>query len=249
MKYIIVNLFFCISIFSQIPVQVTYETIRTFPESFFQKAPEEMRLSMKVQFAKPIYSQLTSYGTFSIYKSINSKEASIPVQINSDPTKIDLGLFIPADHEWKYKNFSAQKTTKRVVINDKNYYLEEKLNDAKFIFEKGEIYIDKYKRKLAYEVSNKNVADTVKYWYRPDIAIDDSPSNETGFPGLVLKKQSLNSTTYAIKIEFLNKTSQPEEFDKSTPIITLEEYKKLKSTESLPKAVQNRIEGIKQNNV
>ena len=247
MRYIIFFLIASIPLFAQQPIQVTYETIRTFPESFFQKVPEEMRKGMKEQFAKPLYNQLTNYGIVSIYKSLNSKEAHIPGIASSDLNKIDLGIIVPVFDEWKYKDYTNQKITKRVVVQDKSYYIEEKLIASNLIFAKGDTYIDKYKCKYAYELSAKNVADTIKYWYAPDIAIDDCPSNQIGFPGLVLKKQSLNSTTYAIKIAFLKEDSKSEILDMSIPIITLDDYKKMKSSEGPPKSVQSRIEGIKQN--
>ena len=203
MNKIFFILIITISIQAQQKVRVTYETIRTFPDNFFNRVPEDTREEFKLNFSKPYKSELISDNDASVFKSINSKAIVVPSTQQSTKTNINMGLSIPAANIWYKKNNINNKIIKLVELDKKKYYIETEIVRPKLILAPGSLKIDRFNCSYAYAISTKNVSDTIKYWYTTEIPLDDSPTNESGFPGLVLKTQSKNATSYAVKIEFL----------------------------------------------
>ena len=229
MKKMIFILIFSQSIFAQNSVRVTYETIRTFPESFFNNIPADQREAFKVNFSKPIYSQLTNNGEFSLHESINEKEILVQSNAIQTDNKINLGTKILKKNMWNLKDLKNNKIYIEVNVSEKKYYLENAIVNPVIVYTNKQIMIDKYKCKEAYVLSTKIPTDTIKYWIATDIPVNDAPVNELGFTGLVLKYKTKNAVQYATKIEFFDKKIVLPQLDKKIPLIDEDNYKKLRS--------------------
>ena len=229
MKKMIFIFIFSQSIFAQNSVQVTYETIRTFPESFFNNIPADQREAFKVNFSKPIYSQLTNNGEFSLHESINEKEILISAPVSQSANEMNLGTKILKKNMWNLKDLKNNKIYIEVNVSEKKYYLEKAIVNPVIVYTNKHIMIDKYKCKEAYVLSTKTPTDTIKYWIATDIPVNDAPVNELGFTGLVLKYQTKNAVQYATKIEFFDKKILLPQLDKKIPLIDEDNFKKLRS--------------------
>lgn len=251
MKKIIFILIFSQSIFAQKSVRVTYETIRTFPESFFNNIPADQREAFKVNFSKPIYNQLTNNSEFSFNESINEKDIQIPSNASQTANAMNLGTKILKMNDWRLKDLKNNKIYIKVDVSEKQYYIEKAIVSPVIVYTNKHLMIDKYKCKEAYVLSAKTPTDTIKYWIATDIPVNDAPVNELGFAGLVLKYQSKYAVQYATKIEFIDKKILLPQLDKGIPLIDEDNYKKLKSDSEKARTfidaegIENKVKSVK----
>lgn len=219
---------------AQISVKVTYEQQNIYPENYWDKFPEELREKTKKLLTALTTLHLINNGDTSLIIS-KTEELHFPSTQENKPNEKNLGETIKLAETWVYKDFNTNTTTNKIELNRKNYYKQNPFDKTIYEFNPTATKkIDNYDCNLAYYISKKS-NDTIKYWYAKEIAIADGPFETSNIPGLILRYENKYRVVYATKIEFIDSKINIEPLDPKIPVISNEEYLKLKAESLKPK--------------
>jgi GLPGLI family protein len=226
MKYFLILL----SVFSygQQTVKVLYEVKKNISAEFIAQLPLEIRAGLAEQLKKPDFKELINNGEFSIVKSLPAKDIVLKSEIPDTATEKYSGISTKAPKSFIFKDFTANNCFTEYTISGKTVYVKDDVVEkSRLIFDNKTLMIDNYKCKSAKCAFTEK--DTVQYWYTQDIPIIDGPLQMSNVPGLILRIESKGFTATAIKIEFFDKKLVVEGLNKKYPIISSEEYNKLRA--------------------
>ena len=219
---------------AQVSIKVTYEQQNIYPENYWDKIPLDLRESTKKLLTKPTTLQLINNGDISLIVS-KTDELNYPSKQENKPNERDLGQTIKLTETWVYNDFNTNTTTKKTDLDNKSYYTQAPFDNT--IYEFDPIVtkkIDSYDCNLAYHISKKS-NDTIKYWYAKEIAISDGPFGPSSIPGLILRYENKYRVIYATKIEYVNSKLEIKPLDNKIPILSNEEFLKVKAESLKPK--------------
>jgi GLPGLI family protein len=236
MKITYALLLFCITIYAQKSVKVTYEQVTTFREGFFDAIPENEREQTKKLMTSPLVFELYNNDDLSLFKSADVADINFPSTSVPEIGVENRGTIFKMPSIWILKNYEQRKTFNKSVVFDITYYVENEFRVEEFIFTNEVQIIEKNKCKMAYMLPKNRLNDTIKYWYADGIPISDGPYYTVGIPGLVLKYERKNRIIYATKIEFFDKKINIEGLDKSISTISEGEHKSLKENANKPQS-------------
>lgn len=222
--------FLVLGVCGQNSVKVEYIQQNYFPADYFEKIPAEFREQSRTNMIAPSKKYLVNNGNFSICTNEDKNLNDIPEQIflNSQSMAFsEKGAMIPRN--WVLKDFNKGCNYELKNLGGKEYIVKDTVSETKFTFSNKTKLIDKYKCKLAYVLSKKNVNDTIKYWYTQEIPIIDGPFQMLDIPGLILGYEAKFKTIYVTKISFSNAKEQFFNVSKLPKVYSKKEFIDLKT--------------------